>query len=128
MEACFARGDRRLAKVIIGAYKRGARFDSWDERFKKEAWEEAFAENGLTVEQFGNRRIGIDEPLAWQHMDSVVGMDYLKREYLRSREGIVTGDMHKPDSVWEIRKKAVGSEHAQNEDSRKNIEGEELSE
>lgn len=146
LEACFARGDRRLAKVIIGAYKRGARFDSWDERFKKEAWEEAFAENGLTVEQFGNRRIGIDEPLAWQHMDSVVGMDYLRREYLRSREGIVTGDcrlncngcfgdrcgtlcdMHKPDSVWEIRKKAVGSEHAQNEDSRKNIEGEGLSE
>ena len=35
LEACFARGDRRLAKVIIGAYKRGARFDSWDERFKK---------------------------------------------------------------------------------------------
>ena len=146
LEACFARGDRRLAKVIIGAYKRGARFDSWDERFKKEAWEEAFAENGLTVEQFGNRRIGIDEPLAWQHMDSVVGMDYLRREYLRSREGIVTGDcrlncngcfgdrcgtlcdMHKPDSVWEIRKKAVGSEYAQNEDSRKNIEGEGLSE
>lgn len=126
MEACFARGDRRLAKVIIGAYKRGARFDSWDERFKKEAWEEAFAENGLTVEQFGNRRIGIDEPLAWQHMDSVVGMDYLRREYLRSREGIVTGDcrlncngcfgdrcgtlcdMHKPDSVWEIRKRLSG--------------------
>ena len=108
--------------------------------------EEAFAENGLTVEQFGNRRIGIDEPLAWQHMDSVVGMDYLRREYLRSREGIVTGDcrlncngcfgdrcgtlcdMHKPDSVWEIRKKAVGSEHTQNEDFRKNIKGEELSE
>lgn len=57
---------------------------------KRKRGKRPLPENGLTVEQFGNRRIGIDEPLAWQHMDSVVGMDYLRREYLRSREGIVT--------------------------------------
>ena len=49
------------------------------------------------------------------------------KEFKPIKEGNLC-DMHKPDSVWEIRKKAVGSEHAQNEDSRKNIEGEELSE
>ena len=92
LEACFARGDRRLVSVLIGAYKRGARFDSWDEQFKKEAWDEAFMENGLSCEQYANRTIGIDEPLAWQHMDSLISMEYLKREYERSKQGIVTRD------------------------------------
>ncbi len=95
LEACFARGDRRLSSVLIGAYKRGARFDSWDEQFKKEAWDESFEENGLTCEQFSNRKIDIDKPLAWQHMDSLVSLEYLKREYLRSREGVVTRDCRK---------------------------------
>lgn len=92
LEACFARGDRRLGRVMLGAYRRGARFDSWDEHFKKEAWDEAFIENGLTVEQFANRRIASNEPLAWDHMDALVTKDYLKREYERSLEAVVTGD------------------------------------
>lgn len=92
LEACFARGDRRLAEVMIGAYRRGARFDSWDEHFKKEAWDESFAEQGLSVDMFANRRISTDEPLAWQHMDALVTLDYLKKEHERAFEGIVTPD------------------------------------
>ena len=92
LEACYARGDRRLGAVMIGAYRRGARFDSWDEHFKKEAWDEAFAAEDLSIEQFANRRIGLDEPLAWQHMDALVTMDYLKREHRRAMEAKVTGD------------------------------------
>ena len=92
LEAAFARGDRRLSKVLIKAYEYGARLDSWDEHFKKEAWEKAFAENDLTVEQFANRRIGLDEPLAWQHMDAIVSQDYLKREYEKAYAAVVTKD------------------------------------
>ena len=92
LEACFARGDRRLNEVLIGAYERGARFDSWNEQFKKEAWDEVFAQQGLTAEQYANRQIGTDEPLPWQIMDALVSMDYLKKEYARSKEGLVTKD------------------------------------
>ena len=124
LEACYARGDRRLGAVMIGAFRRGARFDSWDEHFNKEAWDDSFAEQGLTIEQFANRRIGIDEPLAWEHMDALVTMDYLKREHARSREGAVTPDcrekcngcfgekcgsyceMHAPGSKFNHRKEA----------------------
>lgn len=95
LEAAFARGDRRLSEVLISAYKNGARLDSWDEHFKKEAWENAFAENGLTVEQFANRKIGLDEPLAWGHMDAVVSMDYLKREHERACAALITHDCRK---------------------------------
>lgn len=95
LEAAFARGDRRLASVLIKAYEYGARLDSWDEHFKKDAWERAFGENGLTVEQFANRRIDLDEPLAWQHMDAVVSLDYLKREHEKAYAAQITKDCRK---------------------------------
>ena len=95
LEAAFARGDRRLAEVIISAYENGARLDSWDEHFKKDAWERAFADNGLTVEQFANRRIELDSPLAWEHMDAVVSRQYLALEHKRAYEATVTRDCRK---------------------------------
>ncbi len=95
LEAAFARGDRRLSEVLISAYKNGARLDSWDEHFNKEAWEKAFSENGLTVEQFANHRIGTDEPLAWGHMDALVSADYLKREHDKAMAAEITRDCRK---------------------------------
>ena len=95
LEAAFARGDRRLSEVLISAYNNGARLDSWDEHFKKEAWEQAFSDNGLTVAMFANRCIDVSAPLAWEHMDAVVSMGYLKKEHERAYEGVVTKDCRK---------------------------------
>ena len=92
LEACFARGDRRLSSVLISAFQNGARFDSWDEQFNKQAWDDAFAENGLTCEGYAHRRIGLDEPLAWQHMDALVTQSYFKRQHELAEQGIVTKD------------------------------------
>lgn len=95
LEAAFARGDRRLAEVLISAYENGARLDSWDEHFNKEAWEKAFCDSRLSVEQFANRRIGTDEALPWEHMDALVSMDYLKREYAKAMDAVITRDCRK---------------------------------
>ena len=95
LEAAFARGDRRLASVLVSAYRHGARLDSWDEHFKKDAWEAAFLENGLTCEQFANRRIALDEPLPWERMDALVTDRYLKREHERAYAAAVTHDCRK---------------------------------
>lgn len=95
LEACFARGDRRLSNVLISAFRNGARFDSWDEIFNKKAWDDAFAENGLTCEEFAHRQIGLDEPLAWQHMDALVTHSYLKKQNELAHQGIVTKDCRK---------------------------------
>ena len=92
LEAVFAKGDRRLAGVLVSAYKKGARFDSWDECFKLNAYEEAFAENGLTVEQYANRRTDINANLPWEHIDMLVTKDYLKKEYERSLSEALTQD------------------------------------
>lgn len=47
LEGVLARGDRRLSAVLYSAYKKGCKFDSWDEHFKFDAWMEAFEENNL---------------------------------------------------------------------------------
>ena len=95
LEAAFARGDRRLCSVLVSAYEHGARLDSWDEHFNKQAWELAFSENGLTCEQFANRRIGEGEALPWAHMDAVVEQRYLLGEYRKAYAAETTRDCRK---------------------------------
>ncbi|MBQ3551982.1 MAG: TIGR03960 family B12-binding radical SAM protein [Clostridia bacterium] len=92
LEAVLARGDRRISNVIEGAYRRGARLDSWDECFKREAYTDAFIENGLTMEQYTTRVHSLDEPLPWDHIDMVVTKDYLINEYKKALNEITTKD------------------------------------
>lgn len=92
LEACFSRGDRRLCKVLVSAYQKGCRFDSWDEHFKPQLWLEAFEENGVTMEEYANRERSLDEVLPWSHIDIVVTEDYLKKEYARAMQGVTTDD------------------------------------
>lgn len=92
LEACFSRGDERLAKVVISAYNRGCRFDSWAEHFKPDMWAEAFEENGLTLGEYAHRQRDLEEELPWAHIDVVVTQDYLKREYQKALKGETTDD------------------------------------
>lgn len=95
LEAVFARGDRRLAGVLESAYSFGARFDSWDEHFKREAYDSAFEENGLNPHCFANRRRDVNEPLPWDHIDMVVEKEYLIKEYEKAMRCAVTKDCRK---------------------------------
>ena len=92
LEAAFSRGDRRLAEVLIHAHEKGCRFDSWSEHFKPVAWNEAFHECGLTVEEYAHRQRSLDEPLPWGHVDVVVTEDYVTREYEKAMEAVTTKD------------------------------------
>lgn len=80
LEGVFARGDRRLGKVIYRAWQKGCKFDSWDEFFKFDKWLEAFAECGLTTEFYANRRREYDEILPWDHMDYGIRKQFLIEE------------------------------------------------
>ncbi len=68
LEACFARGDRRLSKVIYDAWRNGARFDSWDDTFRYEYYQRAFERNNLDMSFYANRDIASDETLPWEHI------------------------------------------------------------
>ena len=92
LEAVFSRGDRRLTGVLIDAYRRGCRFDSWAEHFKPDAWAEAFAAHALTMDEYAHRERDIDEPLPWETIDALVTASYLKREWKRATEARTTKD------------------------------------
>ena len=92
LEAALSRGDRRLGRVIYGAYKLGSTFDAWSERFNYQNWLTAFAEAGLDPDFYARRRRPLDELLPWSHIDTGLSADFLKREYKRALEGVETAD------------------------------------
>ncbi|HPN73292.1 MAG TPA: B12-binding domain-containing radical SAM protein, partial [Candidatus Omnitrophota bacterium] len=84
LEGALARGDRRVSSAVYSAWKKGAMMDGWTESFKPGVWDEAFSENGLSVEAMATRSFGVDDPLPWGHIDSGAGADFLKKEFIDS--------------------------------------------
>lgn len=80
LEGVFARGDRRLSKVLEIALKKGCRFDGWDECFDLDKWLEAFKEAGINPEFYANRTRSFDEVLPWEHLDYAVTKEFLIKE------------------------------------------------
>ncbi len=90
LEAVFARGDRRLGRVIYEAWKRGCYFDSWDEHFYFDRWEEAIKECGLSIEFYANRTRTVGEVLPWSHLDFGVSEAFLAREWEKAQNAVTT--------------------------------------
>ncbi len=85
-EGFLSRGDRRMAEVVERAWRKGAKFDAWNEHFRENAWQEALAEEGLEAQFFTHRQRAIDEIFPWEHIDVAVTKKFLARDYLMSQE------------------------------------------
>jgi len=96
LEGVFARGDRRLSKVIARAFELGCRFDGWGEVFRYDLWQRAFDECGV-VPSFYLRKRGFEETLPWDHIDSGVSKKYQVLEAKRSYETKFTPDCRYDD-------------------------------
>ena len=51
LEGLLARGDRKVAKSILAAYRKGCIYDAWGEQFHYDRWLEAFEETGLDLDR-----------------------------------------------------------------------------
>lgn len=91
LEGVFARGDRRLARVLLEARKLGCRFDGWGEHHDFQKWQQAFERAGIDPE-FYLRRREPREILPWARLDCGVSNDFLLEELKKSHEEILTGD------------------------------------
>ncbi len=91
MEGVFARGDRRLAPVLVRAVELGCRFDGWGDHFSLERWQQAFSDCGIVPECYLRRR-GLDEVLPWDHLDCGVTREFLLAERERAISEAVTED------------------------------------
>ncbi len=84
LEGVMARGGRAVADSIEEAWRSGARFDAWTERFQLGRWLDAFAATGVDPQAIANRERSTDEPLVWQHISAGVSARYLVRERERA--------------------------------------------
>ncbi len=92
LEGVFARGDRRLSRVLEMAYASGCRLDGWGDHFRYDLWEKAFAEGGLALSFYAHRAMDFKEILPWDHLQSGVTKAFLQEERNRAIQGIPTPD------------------------------------
>ena len=90
LEGIFARGDRKLCKVIEDAYRRGCIFDAWTDYFKEDVWEQVMDENGVSRYFYNYRERNKDEIFPWDFIDIGVSKNFLYREYENSLQEKVT--------------------------------------
>ncbi|MFO7760806.1 MAG: TIGR03960 family B12-binding radical SAM protein [Desulfobia sp.] len=91
LEGVMARGDRRLAGLILEAWEMGARLDGWSDHFSLDIWKKAARETGLRLEDYLRGR-SFSEPLPWDHLDPGVSRSYLEEEYSRAMQQEYTPD------------------------------------
>jgi radical SAM family uncharacterized protein len=90
LEGVFARGDRRLGRVLETAWRNGCTFDSWDDHFKEDVWAQAFRTCGIDPAFYANRRRDHSEILPWDHLDYGIRKEFLIAENQKSHSGEVT--------------------------------------
>ena len=91
LEAVFAKGDRRLSKVLVEAYKNGCKFDGWTDCFKFDKWMESFANCSIDP-NFYTKEASLNDRLPWEHLMSKTFSNFLKTEFVKASQQIVTPD------------------------------------
>ena len=88
----MARGDRRLGKVLLTAWKNGAKYDGWSDHFKYDVWMNAFETEGVDPTFYANRERALGEIMPWQHISCGADEAFLWREYENAQKEVLTGD------------------------------------
>ena len=65
LEGIVARGDERAARLVLDAYRHGARLDAWEEHVKPDVWRQAIARADWDPVREACRPRGPSEPLPW---------------------------------------------------------------
>jgi radical SAM superfamily enzyme YgiQ (UPF0313 family) len=81
IQGLLARGDRKLGKVLVSAYRSGG---SWT------VWRKALAEEGLDFEFYVYRVRDKEEIFPWDHLDWGVNKEYLWDERVRAEKELFT--------------------------------------
>ena len=90
LEGVFARGDRKVARAILEAYKRGCMFDSWSEYFHNDVWLSCFEDCGLDIGFYTTRERADDEIFPWDFLDCGVTREFLLREWKKAQAETVS--------------------------------------
>jgi radical SAM family uncharacterized protein/radical SAM-linked protein len=98
LEGVFARGDKELGRVIETAFRKGARFDGWDERLDFQLWMDSFDEESLNPNSYLDER-PITGSLPWESIETGVRKSYLIGELNKAMGRELTPDCRSGDCV-----------------------------
>ncbi len=91
MEGVFARGDRRLCRVLYEAHKLGCKLDGWSEHFNFSAWISAFKKCQIDPYDYLKER-KIDQVLPYDHIDTYITKNFLLLERNKALNAEITPD------------------------------------
>jgi radical SAM family uncharacterized protein len=86
-EGIASRGDRRIGRVIERVWRMGGTFQEWGEHFDVRRWEQAMAEEGLSLEWYVYRHRTDDEVLPWDHLSAGLHKDFLWMDWQAALAG-----------------------------------------
>jgi len=92
LEGLWARGDRRLTRLLAAAYQRGCEFDGWSDSFDYPAWTSALTESGIDPDFYTVRERSLSEALPWDHIDVGTSRQFLAEEWRKALCGRFTPD------------------------------------
>ncbi len=90
LEAIFSRGDRNTTKLLVKAFEKGAKFDTWGEMLNLDAWNEAIKELNFDVDFYTKRERSFDEVLPWDFIDIGINKEFFIKECKKAYEEILT--------------------------------------
>lgn len=91
MEGIFARGDRKLCRVLNSAHKLGCKLDGWSEHFNFNAWMTAFRKCQIDPYTYTKER-DIDQVLPYEHIDTYITKSFLLSERQKALNAELTPD------------------------------------
>ena len=97
LEGVWARGDRRLGRLLVAAYNKGCKFDGWSDHFRFDLWESAFDEQGVDPDFYTTRARDVCEPLPWDHINTQPSKAFLSDEWENAHQGVYTADCRVDD-------------------------------
>ncbi|MCD6502468.1 DUF2344 domain-containing protein, partial [bacterium] len=83
IEVALSRGNREIADVIEGIWRKTGGFDAWRESFDARVWEDAFTDAGLDLAALASA-IDPDSPVPWDIVNKGIPKRYLLAERARA--------------------------------------------
>ena len=97
LEGVWARGDRKLSRLLVAAYNKGCKFDGWSDHFRFDLWESALDEEGVDPDFYTTRARDVCEPLPWDHINTQLTKTFLSDEWENAHQGVYTADCRVDD-------------------------------
>ena len=89
IEGFVTRGDEEVGLAVYEVYKRGGRFDGWEECFNFELYKEIFEKSGITYEKYLAEK-SPNSKFVWDCIDVGITKDYLVTENDKSKDSLLT--------------------------------------